>query len=162
MAISPRTAIVFNIAAIVVAASAVGAVVRSWVVKPSVAPCETRYTNVLAFRLDREGKTLTAVDLQGRAGGRDIGLGHNVNIGPVPGAPKPLAMKVSLPAGSGVPDAAAARVGGMAFPWEPANIRRMPPPASPTTSCSPIPMTPPTTACFPGCRAPPTMAHSAS
>jgi len=29
MAISPRTAIVFNIAAIVVAASAVGAVVRS-------------------------------------------------------------------------------------------------------------------------------------
>ncbi len=55
MAISARTAIVFNVAAIVVAASAVGAVVRSWMVKPSVAPCETRYSNVLAFKLERDG-----------------------------------------------------------------------------------------------------------
>ena len=53
MAISSRTAIVFNIAAIVVATSAVGAAVRSWLLKPSVAPCETRYSNVLAFKLER-------------------------------------------------------------------------------------------------------------
>jgi hypothetical protein len=123
MAISSRTAIVFNIAAVVVAASAVGAVVRSWMVKPSVAPCETRYSNVLAFKLERDGRVMTPVDLQGRSGGRDIGLDHNVAIGAEPGAPKPLAIKVRLPAGSHAPEQAGSAVGGMIFPWEPANIR---------------------------------------
>lgn len=123
MAISSRTAIVFNIAAIVVATSAVGAVVRSWIVKPSVAPCETRYSNVLAFKLERDGRVLTPIDLQGRAGGRDLGLDRNVAVGAEPGAPKPIAMKVRLPAGAGAPDTANSPVAGMSFPWEPANIR---------------------------------------
>lgn len=123
MAIFSRTAIVFNIAAVVVGASAVGAVVRSWVVKPSVAPCETRYSNVLAFKFERDGRVLTPVDLQGRAGGRDLGLDRNVEIGTEPGAPKSIAMKVRLPAGAGAPEAANADIAGMMFPWEPANIR---------------------------------------
>lgn len=115
MAISSRTAIVFNIAAIVVAAAAVGAAVRSSLLKPAVAPCETRYANVLAFKLEREGRVLTPVDLQGRSGGRDTGLDRHLEIGAEPGAPKPVAMKVRLPAG--------AEASGIAFPWEPANIR---------------------------------------
>lgn len=123
MAISSRTAIVFNVAAVVVAVSALGAAVRSWMVKPSVAPCETRYSNVLAFKLERDGRVVTPVDLQGRSGGRDIGLDRNVEIGAEPGAPKPIAIKVRLPAGTGAPDAANSAAGGMTFPWEPANIR---------------------------------------
>lgn len=110
-------AIVFNIAAIVVAGAAVAGAAKSWLIKPSVAPCETRYSNVLAFKLERDGRILTAVDLQGRSGGRDLGLDRNVEIGAETGAPKPIAMKVRLPTGDGV------AVSGMSFPWEPANIR---------------------------------------
>ncbi len=66
---------------------------------------------------------LTPVDLQGRSGGRDIGLDRNLEIGAEPGAPKPIALKVRLPAGSNAPDNAVSGVGGITFPWEPANIR---------------------------------------
>ena len=121
-----RKSIVFNVAAIVVAVSAVGAVVKSWVYAPGAAPCETRYRNVLVFKLDRDGRPLALADLQGRFGGRDAGLDRNLEIGPLAGAPKPLAMKVSMPKGSGVPDAANVPPGGMTFPWEPANIRSQP------------------------------------
>lgn len=110
-------AIVFNIAAIVVGGAAVAGAAKTWLVKPSVAPCETRYSNVLAFKLERDGRIVTPVDLQGRSGGRDLGLDRNLEIGAEPGAPKPVAMKVHLPAGDG------AGISGMSFPWEPANIR---------------------------------------
>lgn len=122
MAIS-RKAVVFNAAAIVVAVSAVGGAIRSYLVRPAVPPCETRYGNVMSFRLEREGKLLTAADLQGRSGGRDKGLDHNVDIVRTTAAPKPVAIAVRLPAGTGTPDAIGAPAGGMTFPWEPANIR---------------------------------------
>lgn len=123
MVVSARTAFAINIAAIVMAVSAVGGVIRSWVYTPTTQPCEQRYGNVLHFKLDRDGHLLAPTDLQARSGGRDAGLLTNVEITTASGAPKPVVMKVSVPKGSHMPDAGTASVGGMQFPWEPRNIQ---------------------------------------
>lgn len=123
MAISARTAILFNAAAALVAVSAVGAVVRGWIHNPKSVPCDQRYRSVMLMPLEKDGQPLTAADLQARSAGRDIGLLDNVEIARKPGAPAPVAMKVSLPKGSGAPESADLRVGGMSFPWEPRAVR---------------------------------------
>lgn len=123
MAISARTAILFNVAAALVAASAVGAVVRGWFHTPRAIPCDQRYRSVMLMPLEKDGQPLTAADLQSRSGGRDIGLLDNVEIARAPGAPAPIAIKVSLPKGSAAPDTGDLRVGGMSFPWEPRAVR---------------------------------------
>lgn len=123
MKVSARTAFAFNIAAIVVAVSAVGGVIRSWVYTPTTKPCEQRYSNVLHFKLDRDGHPLAPTDLQARSGGRDAGLLTNVEITTTTGAPKPVIMKVSVPKGTSMPDPGTTSVGGMQFPWEPRNVQ---------------------------------------
>lgn len=123
MAISARTAILFNAAAALIVVSAVGAVVRGWIYTAKSVPCDQRYRSVMLMPLEKDGEPLTAADLQARSGGRDIGLLDNVEIGRMPGAPARVAMKVNLPKGSIAPESGDLRIGGMSFPWEPRAVR---------------------------------------
>lgn len=122
MPISARTGVLFNIAALLAATAAVGAVVRSWVYTPAVAPCEERYRNVLHFKLDRDGQPISPVDLQARSAGRESGVLENLTIARVTGAPKPIVMRIALDA-AGSRAAAPSNPAGASFPWQPDSLR---------------------------------------
>lgn len=123
MAISARKSIVFNAAAVLITAAALGGVVRSWFNSTSAIPCDQRYRSVMTLSVQENGAPLTAADLQSRFGGSDVGLHENVEIAQASGAPAPLALKVNLPKGSGAPEGGDFAVGGMRFPWEPRAVR---------------------------------------
>lgn len=110
--------ILFNAAAVMIGVAAVAAVVRSFVVSPTSAPCSERYTSSTSFALERAGVLLTAADLQAGLGGRDAGVIENLHIARLRDAPAPVAMTVDLPKGSAFPHASASLKGGMTFPWE--------------------------------------------
>jgi hypothetical protein len=111
--------IVFNAAAGLVGAVALVAAVRTVLMPAAMAPCTERYHNMTAFNLERAGVTLTAADLQASLGGRDVGVMDNVTIGPMQGAPVPLAMAVILRQANATPQGSAESKGGATFPWEP-------------------------------------------
>jgi hypothetical protein len=116
--------IVFNAAAVLVTAAAVGAVVRSWVFTPTAAPCSERYLNTTSLALERGGAVLTAADLQAGLGGNDAGVLENVAVARLdPSAPAPVAMTVSLPAGAMGPNPASGAKAGISFPWRPRLVR---------------------------------------
>jgi Polysaccharide lyase 14 len=119
MNFSQDKTIVFNVAAGVMAVVAVAAAVRSFLFTPAVAPCSERYANGNIFAFDRAGVLLTTTDLQARLGGRDVGLGDNIEIARVKGAPAPVAMAIKMAKGSASPHATAAVAGGVSFPWDP-------------------------------------------
>jgi hypothetical protein len=115
--------ILFNVAGALVTFGVLVAVLRSFVFAPSVAPCTERYPAGTIFGLERGGVLLTSADLQARLGGKDVGLGDNVEIARVKGGPAPVAMGVHLAKGSASPHAPAATKGGVSFPWEPRAIQ---------------------------------------
>jgi len=115
--------IVFNVAGAVVTFVALAAVVRSFVFSPSVPPCSGRYPAGTMFSLERSGVLLTAVDLQARLGGSDVGLGDNVEIARIKGGPGPVAMGVTLAKGSASPHVAGGAKGGLSFQWEPRSMK---------------------------------------
>jgi len=102
----------FNAAAIVVAVAAVLAAGRSMLTASVTPLCTERYLKMTAFGLERAGVLLTAAELQGMSGGRDVGVMENVSIIRKDGA-APAAIEVRLP------KSASGREGGMDFPWEP-------------------------------------------
>jgi hypothetical protein len=111
--------IIFNAAAVLITVGALFGVLRSYVFKPTAAPCTERYVNATNFALERAGVTLTAADLQSGLGGEDAGLLENLSIGPLKGAPAPLVINVKLPQGSGSPMSETQPKGGISFPWQP-------------------------------------------
>jgi hypothetical protein len=113
--------IVFNFAAVLIAVTAVAAVVRSWVFTPSAPPCSERYINSTVFALERGGVTLTAADLQSSVGGMDAGVIDNLSIAKLKDGPGPIAMAVNLPTGSSSPHGQPR--GGISFPWQPRVVR---------------------------------------
>jgi hypothetical protein len=124
-AISARF-VLFNAAAILVALAAVIAVIRSFLVSPSLAPCSERYATSMTFPLARDGVMLTATDIHARTGGRDAGLLQNLEIVPLKSGPAPAAMSISLPKGSAPASGSAIPHGGISFPWQPRSISSQP------------------------------------
>jgi len=115
--------IVFNVAAGLVTIAAVLAVVRSLVRTPELAPCTERYPSATAFSLEQGGVLLTSADLQARLGGKDIGLGDNVQIARMKDAPAPVVVGVTLTKGSVGPHVHSAAMGGVSFAWDPRSVR---------------------------------------
>ena len=115
--------ILFNVAGGLVTFGVLLAVLRSFVFSPSVAPCSERYIAGTIFGLERGGVLLTSADLQARLGGKDVGLGDNVEIARIKGGPTPVAMGVHLAKGSASPHAPAATKGGVSFHWDPRSIQ---------------------------------------
>jgi hypothetical protein len=115
--------IVFNIAAGMVTVAALVAVVRSLVYTPALAPCTERYPSGTVFGLERGGALLTSVDLQARLSGKDVGLGDNVQIARLKGAPAAVGMGVTLAKGSISPHVQHEAKGGVSFPWQPRAVQ---------------------------------------
>ena len=111
--------IIFNAAAILITVGALFGVLRSYVFKPTAAPCTERYVNATNFALERAGVVLVAADLQSSLGGNDAGLLENLQIGPLAGAPTRNVISVNLPQGSGSPWSETQPSGGTSFPWQP-------------------------------------------
>ena len=86
-------------------------------------PCSTRFPAATRFSLQTgAGKPLTAVELQARAGLRDLGVIDNARVVPVEGGPSPEALEVklrNLPRGDD-PDAKLRN--GIEFRWSPPGI----------------------------------------
>jgi hypothetical protein len=86
-------------------------------------PCSTRFPAATRFSLQTgAGKPLTAVELQARAGLRDLGVIDNARVVPVEGGPSPEALEVKLrdlPPGDD-PDAKLRN--GIEFRWSPPGI----------------------------------------
>jgi hypothetical protein len=110
--------VLFNAAAVLVALAAVGAVIRSYLVSSSAAPCSGRYLTSMSFPLERNGVTLTATDIQAR-GGSDASLADRLEVVRLEGGAVPVAMRVALPGGGS--DSASAR--GIGFAWQPRSVR---------------------------------------
>jgi hypothetical protein len=115
--------ILFNVAAVVIAAAALVAVVRSIIAPPRVEPCSGRYLTSTAFALERGGALLTAADLQAGLGGKDAGVIENLAVARLQRGPVPVAISVALPKGSASPHTRAGVKGGLSFPWEPRSLQ---------------------------------------
>jgi hypothetical protein len=111
MRVPSARVVLFNAAAVLVALAAIVAVVHSYLVSPSAAPCSGRYLTSMTFPLEREGVALTATDIQARAGGGDASLTDRLEIVRLEGAPAPVAMRINVPKG------------GMSFAWQPRSLR---------------------------------------
>jgi hypothetical protein len=111
--------IIFNAAAVLITVGALVGALRSYVFKPTAAPCTERYVNATSFALERAGVVLAAADLQSSLGGNDAGVLENLAIGPLAGAPTRNVISVKLPQGSGSPWSETQPKGGISFPWQP-------------------------------------------
>lgn len=114
--------ILFNAAAGLVAVTALAAVVRSVLSPSAVSPCGERYTNSIAFQLERNGQILTPIDIQARVGIRDDGLAENVDVVKPRDTRIPTALRVSL-RNPQATDKPASGKGGMTFPWSPKAVQ---------------------------------------
>jgi hypothetical protein len=120
---SPRF-LLFNAAAALAGVAALVAAAWSTLMPASVAPCSERYHAMTAFGLQRGGVVLAAADLQASLEGKDVGVLDSVAIGPVEGAPAPVAMGVRLQKASVANDGSVTPFsGGTRFPWQPRAIK---------------------------------------
>jgi hypothetical protein len=86
-------------------------------------PCSARYPAATRFSLTAaDGKPLTAIALQARAGARDIGVIDNAAVVEVAGGPAPQALEVKLRKLPGDADASASARNGIQFRWAPPGI----------------------------------------
>jgi len=91
--------------------------------KDAAEPCSARYPGASRFSLQTsEGKPLTAIELQARAGLREMGVIDNASVVAAPGGPAPEALEVKLrPLPAGADPEATAR-NGIAFDWAPSGL----------------------------------------
>jgi hypothetical protein len=83
-------------------------------------PCSERYPAPIRFGLQTAaGKALTPIDLQARAGLRDVGVIDNAAVVAVKDGPSPDALEVKLRNVPGGDDAGAKARNGIEFRWSP-------------------------------------------
>ena len=83
-------------------------------------PCSERYAAPIRFALQTAaGKPLTPIDLQARAGLRDVGVIDNAAVVAVKDGPSPDALEVKLRSLPGGDDASAKTRNGIEFRWSP-------------------------------------------
>jgi hypothetical protein len=86
-------------------------------------PCSARYPAPMRFALQTAtGKTLTPIELQARAGLRDVGVIDNAAVVAVNDGPTPEALEVKLRSLPGGDDADAKTRNGIEFRWSPPGI----------------------------------------
>jgi hypothetical protein len=86
-------------------------------------PCSERYPASIRFALQTAaGKALTPIELQARAGLRDVGVIDNATVVPVTDGPSPDALEVKLRSLPGGDDASAKTRNGIEFRWSPPGI----------------------------------------
>ena len=86
-------------------------------------PCSERYPAPIRFALQTaSGKALTPIDLQARAGLRDVGVIDNATVVAVNDGPSPDALEVKLRNLPGGDDASAKARNGIEFRWSPPGL----------------------------------------
>ncbi len=86
-------------------------------------PCSMRYPPATRFSLQTaQGKPLTAIELQARAGSRDLGVIDNAAVVRVDGGPSPEALEVKLRRLPGSADMSDQARNGIEFRWSPPGI----------------------------------------
>lgn len=115
--------LMINVAGAIIGLAVVAYVVYAAFRTEAAEPCSTRYPGAMRFSLQTsEGKPLTAIELQARAGVRDLGVIDNASVVRVEGGPAPEALEVKLrqlPTGADTGDKTR---NGIEFHWTPPGI----------------------------------------
>lgn len=115
--------LLINVAGALVGLAVVGYVVYAAFHTEVEQPCSARYPAATRFSLTTsDGKPLTAIQLQARAGARDLGVIDNASVVQVEGAPSPDVLEVKLRKLPGDADTSATARNGIAFRWAPPGI----------------------------------------
>lgn len=112
--------LLINIAALSVGVFVVGYIVYAALRSEQDAPCSARFPAATRFSLQNNaGKPLTAIELQARAGLRDLGVIDNAAVLPVVGGPSTEALEVKLRKLPDGADPSAESRNGIEFRWAP-------------------------------------------
>ena len=115
--------LLINVAGATVGLAVVGYVVYAAFHAEVEQPCSTRYPAATRFSLSNaDGKPLSAIQLQARAGARDLGVIDNLSVVQIAGAPSPDVLEVKLRKLPGDADTSATARNGIAFRWSPPGI----------------------------------------
>lgn len=116
--------LLINTAGALVGIIVIGYVVYAALHKEVEQPCSARYPAATRFSLQTgEGKPLSAIELQARAGLRDLGVIDNASVVRVDGGPSAEALEVKLRNLPGGDDASDAARNGIEFRWSPPGIK---------------------------------------
>lgn len=115
--------LLINSGAVLIGLIVVGYVAYSAIHTEVEQPCSTRYPAPTRFSLQTgQGKPLSAIELQARAGLRDLGVIDNAAVVRVDGGPSPEALEVRLRRLRGSADASDTARNGIEFRWSPPGI----------------------------------------
>jgi hypothetical protein len=116
--------LLINVVGAFVGLFVVGYIVFAALHREAVETCSSQYPAPMRFSLQNgEGKPLSAIELQARAGSRDLGVIDNASVVRIEGGPSPEALEVKLrklPAGA---DAGATVRNGIEFHWSPPGMK---------------------------------------
>jgi hypothetical protein len=119
MKLPSTKAIAANGAAVMVIGVAVVTQIKSYFAKPEIPSCATYYESAVGLGLERNGKLVTAVDIQAGAAGADYGVLDNLTTTALTNGPAAHAMVVAIRRGTSHPDHSREARGGVVFPWKP-------------------------------------------
>ncbi|MCZ7595840.1 MAG: hypothetical protein M5U16_13790 [Hyphomicrobium sp.] len=115
--------LLINCGAVLVGLIVVGYVAYSAIHTEVEQPCSSRYPAPTRFSLQTgQGKPLSAIELQARAGLRDLGVIDNAAVVRVEGGPSSEALEVKLRKLRGSDDASDTARNGIEFRWSPPGI----------------------------------------
>lgn len=117
--------LLINVGTVIVGVIIVGYIVFAAFQSRTEGTCSATYPAPARFSLHTsEGKPLTAIQLQARAGLRDLGVIDNAAVVQAPGAPSPDVLEVKLRRLPGDADASARARNGVEFRWAPPNMAK--------------------------------------
>jgi hypothetical protein len=115
-----KKVLAFNIASVLIIASAAAMQVRSLLFPGEPAPCSTRLQRSVMLALEGNGRRLQPSDIQAVTNGADLGVLDNLSIVPVRQAPTTAALDVFIANGSSQQGQVGG--GGISFPWQPRSL----------------------------------------
>lgn len=113
-----------NIGGSLIGAFVLGYIVYSAFYTAVEPPCTERYSAPIRFALQTAaGKPLTPIDLQARAGLRDVGVIDNAAVVAVKDGPSPDVLEVKLRSLPAADDASSKTRNGIEFRWSPPGVK---------------------------------------
>jgi polysaccharide lyase-like protein len=115
--------ILINVAGVVVGLFVIGYIVYAALQKQVEQTCSAHYPAPTRFSLEtQDGKPLSPIQLQARAGRQEVGVLDNASVVAVDGAPEPRALEVKLRDAQSGEEQGLRTATGIAFRWSPPGI----------------------------------------